>query len=166
MEWFMKRREGLADHARHAELFEQLQKVNERWWVAFLKAFFFGLILLPIKAEWFGTVKLIASLAGAAGYLLTEAASLLHRAPLTRWRHLSTAASVIGTVWIVLPAYLLLFDGTGDRENMYGLLCCAPFAWFLFAYSRLRIRRIRRESAEEIDRLRRTERRRKRLELL
>lgn len=166
MEWFAKRQKKLVDHARHAELFEQLQKMNDRWWIAGLKAFFFGLLLLPIKADWFSTAKLLAGIAGAAGYLLTEIITLRHRAPLTRWRSLSAAVSSVGVVWIVIPAYLLLFERTGNRENMYRLLGCAPLIWLLFAYCRLRIRRIRRDSAEEIDRLRQAERRRKRLERL
>ena len=166
MEWFAKRQMRSADRESHIALLEQLQKQNERWWVTVLKTFFFGLLLLPIKADWFSTAKLLAGIAGAAGYLLTEIITLRHRAPLTRWRSLSAAVSSVGVVWIVIPAYLLLFERTGNRENMYRLLGCAPLIWLLFAYCRLRIRRIRRDSAEEIDRLRQAERRRKRLERL
>ncbi len=166
MEWFAKRQMRSADRESHIALLEQLQKQNERWWVTVLKTFFFGLMLLPIKTEWFSTAKLIAGIAGAASYLLTTIVTVLHLAPLTRWRRLSAAVSSVGVVWIVIPVYLLLFDRTGNRENMYRLLGCAPFIWLLFAYCRLRIRRIRRESAEEIDRLRQAERRRKRLEML
>lgn len=165
MEWINRLREKRADRRNHIVLFERLQKQNERWWISLPAAIFFSLTLLPIKTDTFGTIKLIVSIAGAILYCLTKLLTHLHRAPLTKWRHLSTAAGVIGTVWIVMPACLLLSDGQGNREHMLQLLCCAPFAWLAFGYARLRIRRIRRASAETIERLHREMRRRKRSEL-
>ncbi len=165
MGWIDRLREKRANRQNHIALFERLQKQNERWWIAFPAALFFSLTLLPIKSDTFGTIKLIVSIASAVLYCLTKVIVYRRRAPLTRWRHISTAAFVIGTVWIAMPAYLLLFDGQGDRDNMIALLCCTPFAWLVFGYARLRIRRIRRESAATIERLHRELRRRKRLEL-
>ncbi len=159
-------RERRADLARHNRLFIQLSEANDRWWVSVLKAACISFMLLPLKAEWFSTAKLCLSIAGAVGYGLTKLITYRHRAPLSRWRHLATGAAVIGSIWILLPAGLLLFEESADRENMTRLLCCAPFAWLLFGYCRLRIRRIRRASAETIERIRREQRRRRRLELL
>lgn len=158
--------ERRVDLARHAQLLEQLNKANERWWVGVLRAMCIAFMLLPLKTEWFSTAKLCISIAGAIGLCLTKVLTHLHRAPLSRWRHLATGAAVIGTLWIIMPAYLLLCEEQGNRESMFGLLCCAPFAWLLFGYCRLRIRRIRRESAAAIERIRREQRRRRRLELL
>lgn len=156
----------IGNRAQHLQLAQKLQKQNERWWIAGADTFCFGLMMLPIERSGFTTTKLLISMAGAIGYLLLKLVTHRRKAPLTRWRNLSAAAFAVGTVWILLPAGLLLFDGEGNRENMYWLLCCAPFGWLLFAYCRLQIRRIRRRSAEAIERIRREQRRRRRLELL
>lgn len=162
---FTEWRERCAERAKHIGTYERLQKKNERWWVTALRALFVGLMLLPLKTDWFSTTKLIVSTASGVCIIAMTVITELHLAPLTRWRRLSAASGSISAVLVLMPAYLLLFDGSGNRENMWRLLCCAPFGWLLFLYCRLRVRRIRRESAEAIERIRRAQHRRKRLEM-
>ena len=127
MGWIDRLREKRANRQNHIALFERLQKQNERWWIAFPAALFFSLTLLPIKSDTFGTIKLIVSIASAVLYCLTKVIVYRRRAPLTRWRHISTAAFVIGFVNIGSGLGRLiggaLLDRIGRAPFMVGTAC-------------------------------------------
>ena len=167
MEWIKNWRSKRRETARHTRLFERLHKQRKRWWFSVLQALLFGVTMLPLTTDKTLTALRVWISAGSGVlFLVTEIFEYRRLAPLTRWRRLSVEGLCFGLLVIGLGIALWCRDRAGDRENVLQLALLAVAAWSLFIWSRVQLRRLRRQTASEIDALRRERQRRKRMELL
>ena len=167
MEWIKRWRSKRRETARYTRLFEQLHKQRERWWFTVLQALLFGVTMLPLTTDKTLTALRVWISAGSGVlYLVTEIFEYRRLAPLTRWRRLSVAGLCFGLLGIGLGIVLWCRNRPGDHENVLQLVLMAVAAWSLFVWCRVQLYRLRRQTAAEIDALRRERQRRKRMELL
>lgn len=151
--------------------FERMEKRNRRItnWRKIIGGIILLLILIPLRSDDPNIAHGIASWCAIATYLLLGLYDWHRFAPLTRWRKASSMAVGGGGALLVIPFILLLFGKISWQEDrtFYLLLWGgALLMGILLLVSRYQTRRIKAESAEAIEQMRRREMRRKKLELL
>lgn len=155
---------------RVVERMERMEKRNNKLNIArqVIGAVIIALIILPIKSDdpgiWHGVITWCA----IAAFFVVQFFSWRQKAPLTRWRNMRNKAGVAALTLIMMPFILMLFhENTPSKWELYYLLWGGSVIFLiLFCVGRVMYRRVKAETEEEVERIRRREQRRKKLEML
>lgn len=150
--------------------FERMEKQNKRLSITkhIVSAVILTLIIVPIKSDDPGIEHGIITWCAIAAFFVVQFFSWRRKAPLTRWRNVKSKALIAALTLIVMPFILMLFhENTPSKWELYYLLWGGSVIFLiLFVVGRVMYRRTKAETEEEVERIRRREQRRKRLEML
>jgi len=155
---------------RIVERMERMEKRNKKLNIArqVVAAVIIALIILPIKVEepsiWHGVISWTA----IAAFFIVSFFTWRQKAPLTRWRNVRSKAAAAAFAMLIIPFVVMLFNGWNpDKADFYHLMWGGAVLFaVLYVVGRVMYRRVKSETEEEVERIRRREQRRKKLELL
>lgn len=133
-----------------------------------VSAIIIALIVVPLKSDDPNIVHGIVTWCAIVAYFGLSLLTWRQLAPMTRLRRAKSAAVGAGIALALMPLILMLFNPTTEeRWHLYLLLWGGAVALgVLYLWLRHRTARLRTETDEEVQRIRRREQRRKRMELL
>ena len=149
---------------------QRMEKRNKKLNIArqVVAAVIVMLIILPIKVEepsiWHGVISWTA----IAAFLVVSFFIWRQKAPLTRWRNVRKKAGVAALTMLFIPFVVMLFNGWNPEKLDFYYLMWGGAVLFavLYVVGRVKYRRAKAEAEEEVERIRRREQRRKKMELL
>lgn len=155
---------------RVVERMERMEKRNKKLNIArqVVAAVIITLIILPLKVEepniWHGVISWSAIVA----FFVLAFFSWRQKAPLTRWRNVYSKAGIAALTMLVIPFVVMLFNGWNPEKLDFYYLMWGGAVLFgiLYFVGRVMYRRVKAETEEEVERIRRREQRRKKLEML
>lgn len=165
-----KMRSTIRETNRIVERLERIEKRNKKLNIArqVVAAVIIALIILPIKVEepsiWHGVISWTA----VAAFFVVAFFTWRQKAPLTRWRNVRSKAGVAALTMLFIPFVVMLFNGWNPEKLDFYYLMWGGAVLFavLYVVGRVMYRRVKSETEEEVERIRRREQRRKKLEML
>lgn len=155
---------------RIVERLERMEKRNKKLNIArqVVAAVIVMLIILPIKVEepsiWHGVISWTA----IAAFLVVSFFIWRQKAPLTRWRNMRKKSAAAALACLIVPPIVMFIRGYNPKQMDFYCLMWGGALLFavLYVVGRVNYRRAKVEAEEEVERIRRREQRRKKLEML
>ena len=165
-----KMRSTMRETNRIVERMERIEKRNKKLNIArqVVGAVIIALIILPIKVEepsiWHGVISWTA----IAAFFVVSFLTWRQKAPLTRWRNVRSKAAAAAFAMLIIPLVVMLFNGWNPEKLDFYYLMWGGAVLFavLYVVGRVMYRRVKAETEDEVERIRRREQRRKKMELL
>ena len=165
-----KMRNTIRETNRIVERMERMEKRNKKLNIArqVVAAVIIALIILPIKVEepsiWHGVISWTA----IAAFFVVSFFAWRQKAPLTRWRNVRSKAAVAALMMLFIPFVVMRFNGWNTEKADFYYLMWGGAVLFavLYVVGRVMYRRVKAETEDEVERIRRREQRRKKMELL
>lgn len=165
-----KMRSTMRETNRVVERMERIEKRNKKLNIArqVVTAVIITLIILPLKVEepniWHGVISWSAIVV----FFVLAFFTWRQKAPMTRWRHVRSKAGIAALTMLVIPFVVMLFNGWNPEKLDFYYLMWGGAVLFgiLYLVGRVMYRRVKAETEEEVERIRRREQRRKKLEML
>ena len=165
-----KMRITIRETNRVVERMERIEKRNKKLNIArqVVGAVIIALIILPIKVEepsiWHGVISWTA----IAAFFVVSFLTWRQKAPLTRWRNVRSKAAAAAFAMLIIPFVVMLFNGWNPEKLDFYYLMWGGAVLFavLYVVGHVMYRRVKAETEDEVERIRRREQRRKKMELL
>lgn len=165
-----KMRSTIRETNRIVERLERIEKRNKKLNIArqVVAAVIITLIILPIKVEEPGIWHGVISWTAIAAFFVVAFFTWRQKAPLTRWRNVRSKAGVAALTMLFIPLVVMLFNGWNpDKADFYYLMWGGAVLFaVLYVVGRVMYRRVKAETEDEVERIRRRAQRRKNMELL
>lgn len=165
-----KMRETMRETNRIVERMERIEKRNKKLNIArqVVAAVIITLIILPMKVEEPGIWHGVISWTAIAAFFIVSFFTWRQKAPLTRWRNVRSKAAAAAFAMLIIPFVVMLFNGWNpDKADFYYLMWGGAVLFaVLYVVGRVMYRRVKAETEDEVERIRRREQRRKNMELL
>lgn len=126
------------------------------------------LFLLPTRVNtatvWHGVISWSAIVA----FFVVAFFIWRQKAPLTRWRNVRKKSAAAALAFLIIPPIVMFIRGYNPEQMDFYCLMWSGALLFavLYVVGRVKYRRAKAEAEEEVERIRRREQRRKKLEIL
>ena len=155
---------------RVVERLERLEKRNKKLNIArqIAAGVVVVLFLLPTKVDiatvWHGLI----SWSAIAAVFVVSFLIWRQKAPLTRWRNMRKKSAAAALACLIVPPIVMFVRGYNPEQMDFYCLMWGGAVLFavLYVVGRVKYRRAKAEAEEEVERIRRREQRRKKLEML